>query len=174
MHVSIPSIERTPNLRPVAAEAASSKAGVVIPVPPVNPSVEASPPLEPTPSVVNRVNPALQAKGPQAPTNEGAPTYTSVPDPVSASGSKQGAPHDWTIHRPAPEKVEQPPPKPISQVLLDHLKSMWNASASAVTVEQVNQTLTRPTPTEPTQVPGDLAKQVLTYQPTKIKKNEKI
>jgi len=172
--VSIPSIERTPNLRPTAADSVLSRTGVVIPVPPVNPNVEASPPLEPTPSVVNHVNPALQATGPQSQPNEGESTYTSVPDPVSQSGTKQGAPHDWTIHRPAAEKKEDPPPKPISQVLMDHLKSMWNASASAVTVEQVSQALTPNTPTTPTQTPGDLAKQVLTYQPTKIKKNEKI
>ena len=149
-----------------------SKAGVVIPVAPVNPGVEASPPLEPTPSVVNHVNPALQAR--QALPNEGEANYTSVPDPVRTSASTQHLSHDWTIHRPAPEKVENPPPKPISQMLMDHLKSMWTASASAVQVEQVSNQLSRPVPTQPTQIPGDLAKQVLTYQPTRIKKNEKI
>ena len=153
-------------------DAVLSKAGVVIPVAPVNPGVEASPPLEPTPSVVNHVNPALQAR--QALPNEGEANYTSVPDPVRTSASTQHLSHDWTIHRPAPEKVENPPPKPISQMLMDHLKSMWTASASAVQVEQVSNQLSRPVPTQPTQIPGDLAKQVLTYQPTRIKKNEKI
>jgi hypothetical protein len=153
-------------------DAVLSKAGVVIPVAPVNPGVEASPPLEPTPSVVNHVNPALHAQ--QALPNEGEPNFTSVPDPVKASASTQRLSHDWTIHRPAPEKVENPPPKPISQMLMEHLKSMWTASASAVQVEQVSNQLSRPAPTQPTQIAGDLAKQVLTYQPTRIKKNEKI
>jgi hypothetical protein len=153
-------------------DAVLSKAGVVIPVAPVNPGVEASPPLEPTPSVVNHVNPALHAQ--QALPNEGEANFTSVPDPVKASASTQRLSHDWTIHRPAPEKVENPPPKPISQMLMEHLKSMWTASASAVQVEQVSNQLSRPAPTQPTQIAGDLAKQVLTYQPTRIKKNEKI
>ena len=152
-----------------------SKAGVVIPVAPVNPGVEASPPLEPTPSVVNHVNPALHAAQTQEPLpNEGEANFTSVPDPVRHSASTQQLSHDWTIHRPAPQKVEDPPPKPISQVLMDHLKSMWTASASAVQVEQVANQLNRPAPIQPSQIAGDLAKQVLTYQPTPIKKNVKV
>ena len=143
----------------------------MIPVAPVNPSVESSAPPEATPGVVNHVNPALHA-GPLAPANEGEPTYTSVPDPVRNSSAARQAPHDWTVQTPAPEKVESPPQKPISQMLMDNLKSMWTASASAVQVEQVSNQLTRTTPTAPTQIPGDLAKQVLTYQPSKIKKNE--
>jgi hypothetical protein len=152
-----------------------SKAGVVIPVAPVNPGVEASPPLEPTPGVVNHVNPALhKAQAQQALPNEGEPNFTSVPDPVKAGASTQRLSQDWTIHRPAPEKVENPPPKPISQMLMDQLKSMWTASASAVQVEQVSNQLTRPAPVQPNQIAGDMAKQVLTYQPTPIKRNEKI
>jgi hypothetical protein len=158
----------------MTADAAVSKAGVVIPVAPVNPGVEPSPPLEPTPGVVNHVNPALQAAQARALPNEGEANFTSVPDPVKQSASSQRLSHDWTIHRPSPEKVENPPPKPISQVLMDHLKSMWTASASAVQVEQVSNQLTRPAPVQPNQIAGDLAKQVLTYQPTPIKKNQKI
>ncbi len=150
-----------------------SKAGVVIPVAPVNPGIEASPPLEPTPGVVNHVNPALLAAQAQLP-NEGEANFTSVPDPVKASASTQRQSHDWTIHSPAPEKVESPPPKPIAQVLMDNLKSMWTASASAVQVEQVANQLNRPAPVQPNQIAGDLAKQVLTYQPTPIKRNQKI
>lgn len=158
----------------MAVDPVSSRAGVVIPVAPVNPSVEASPPLEPTPSVVNHVNPALHTMGMQKQPNEGETTYTSVSDPVSRGASAQQSPQDWTLRRPAPEKPQDPPPKPISKVLMDHLKSMWSASASAVTVEQVNQALVRDTPIQPNQVPGELAKQSLVYQPSKIQKNEKI
>ena len=156
----------------MVAETALSKAGTIIPVAAVNPSVELSPPLEAAPSVVNHVNPALHAGALPTP-NEGEPTYTSVPDPVRRSASSQPAPHDWTIKHPAAEKVEDPPQKTISQVLMDNLKSIWSASASAVQVHQLgNQANPNPsTNTAPTQVPGDLAKQVLTYQPSKIKKN---
>jgi hypothetical protein len=125
----------------MVADAVPSKACAIIPVAPVNPSVSASPPLEPTPSVVNHVN---------------------------------RAPRDWTLKKPAAEPVQEPPKKPISQVLMDNLKSIWTASASAVQVQQNGNQIAQPTPPEPAQVPGDLAKQVLTYQPSKIKKNEKL
>lgn len=154
-------------------DAVLSKASATIPVAPVNPSVQPSPQLAPTPSVIDHVNPALKS-GPEAAPNEGEPTYTSVKDPSQANTKVQQDPHDWSLKKPAAEKVETPPQKPISQVLMDNLKSMWTASASAVQVEQVSNQLTRTTPTEPTQIPGDIAKQVLVYQPTKIKKNEKV
>ena len=150
-----------------------SKAGVVIPVAPVNPGIEASPPLEPTPGVVNHVNPALLAAQAQLP-NEGEANFTSVPDPVKASASTQRQSHDWTIHSPAPEKVESPPPKPIAQVLMDNLKSMWTASASAIQLEQVSNQLNPPVQVVPSEVPGNLAKEVLVYDHNTIKKNERI
>ncbi len=141
----------------------------MIPVAPVNPSVHASPSLEATtqPGVVDLVNPALK--------NDGDPVYTSVQDPTAKRGADtQAQPKDWTIHHPAPEKKEDPPPKPISQVLIDHLKTVWTASASAIQVEQVKNLTTTPTPTSPTQAPGELAKQILTYEPSKVKKTENI
>ena len=160
--MSLPSIEGSSFLRPVAADALVSKASAIIPVAPVNPGV------------VNMVNPALQAGQQQSQPNEGEPTYTSVPDPVSNSATSKQAPHDWTVRRPAASKVEDPPKKSISEVLLDNLKSIWTASASAIQVEQVANQLNRPVPIQPTQIPGDVAKQVLTYQPTRIKKSEKL
>lgn len=156
----------------MVADVVLSKASAPIPIPPVNPSQEASAPLVPEPSVVNLVNPALQGGGARAP-NEGEPTYTSVQDPVRRNASSQPVPNDWTIKRPAPEPVEEPPQKPISQVLMDNLKSMWTASASAVQLQQIgNQVAPPPVLPTPSQAPGELAKQVLTYQPTKIKKSE--
>lgn len=114
------------------------------------------------------VNPALK-------TQEGQAPRVVVPDPI-VHGAEEAAtePKDWTIHRPVPEKVEDPPPKPISQVLLDHLKTMWTASASAIQIEQVKIQLTPPQPLSPTEVPGQLAKEVLVYAPSKIKKTENI
>jgi hypothetical protein len=169
--MQLPSIDRTPNVRPSGADLASSGANRVIPIAPVNPSVNASPAIERTPGVVNMVNPALKA---QSQPNEGEPVFTSVPDPMQKSSKAAAEPRDWTIHRPAAQKVENPPPKPISQVLMDHLRTMWTASASAIQVEQAKNQITPPEPASPTQVPGDLAKEILTYQPAKIKKTENI
>ncbi len=168
--MQLPSIERIPNQRPVGADVASSGANRVIPIAPVNPPVSAQSSIEPTPSVVNLVNPALQQRAQAA---ESVPVFTSAPDPLQKK-TEDTAPRDWTIHRPAPQKTENPPPKPISQVLMDHLRTMWTASASAIQIEQVKEQVTPAAPTIPTQVPGDLAKQILTYQPAKIKKTENI
>jgi len=69
--------------------------------------------------------------------------------------------------------VEDPPPKPISQILMDHLRSVWNASASAIQVTQANDLQTPPPqPAQASLSAGDLAKQAITYQPTRIKKTE--
>jgi hypothetical protein len=168
--MQLPSIDRNPNLRPSSAEAVSSGANRVIPIAPVNPSVNVAAQQVPGPSVVDLVNPAL--KGPQP--NEGEPVYTSVPDPIRRGAVEQVAPRDWTIRRPAPEKVEDPPPKPMSQVLMEHLKTVWTASASAVHIDQVKNQLTTPEPTNAAQVPGELAKEILTYQPSKIRKTENL
>lgn len=145
----------------------SSGANKVIPIAPVNPSVSAHPSILPVPSVVDLVNPALK-------TNEGEPVYTSVSDPGKHGSEAATAPKDWTIHRPAPEKVEDPPPKPLYQVLMEHIKSMWTASANAVQLDQVHNQLTPPNPAAPTEMPGNLAKEILVYAPNHIKKTENI
>jgi hypothetical protein len=167
--MQMPSIVTT-NMRTPGVEGVASVANRVIPVAPVNPSVSARSGIEVTPGVVNLVNPALQQK---AQPTEGEPVFTSVPDPVR-KGTEAAAPKDWTIHRPAPEKIKNPPPKPLSQVLMDHLRSMWTASASAVQIEQAKELVTPADPVVPSQVPGDLARQVLTYEPAKIKKTENV
>lgn len=166
--MQLPSIDRTPNVRPSGADLASSGAHRVIPVAPVNPVASANTPVESSPGVIDMVNPALK-------TQEGQAPRVVVSDPT-VRGAEEAAtePKDWTIHRPKPEKVEDPPPKPISQVLLDHLKTMWTASASAIQIEQVKIQLTPPQPLSPAEVPGQLAKEVLVYTPSKIKKTENI
>ena len=62
---------------------------------------------------------------------------------------------------------------PLYKVLMEHIKSMWTASASAVQVEQVKnqQEVNKPNPNV---APGVLAAEVLTYSPTKINKTEKM
>jgi hypothetical protein len=169
--MQLPTIDRTPNLRPVGAETASSGANRVIPIAPVNPSVTASPSVEPTPGVVDMVNPALKTNDAANNTEQG---YTTLPDPAQHGSKAANAPKDWTIHRPAPEKVEDPPLKPLYQVLMEHIKSMWTASANAVQLDQVHNQLTQPQPVSPTEAPGDLAKQILVYDPSTIKKTENI
>lgn len=133
----------------------------------MNPSVNTSPSVEPTPGVVDLVNPALKLR-------DADTVYTSVSDPGRPGSEAATAPKDWTIHRPAPEKVEDPPPKPVYQILIEHIKSVWTASASAIQLEQVSNQLTPPTPAVPTELPGTFAKEVLVYAPNHIKKTENI
>lgn len=57
---------------------------------------------------------------------------------------------------------------------MDHLKTVWTASASAIQIEQVKNQTTTPAPVTPAQQPGDLAKQSLVYQPSKINKTGSI
>jgi hypothetical protein len=116
---------------------------------------------------VDLVNPALKLR-------DADTVYTSVSDPGRPGSEAATAPKDWTIHRPAPEKVEDPPPKPVYQMLIEHIKSVWTASASAIQLEQVSNQLTPPTPAVPTELPGTLAKEVLVYAPNHIKKTENI
>ncbi len=165
--MQLPTIDRTPNLRPSGADVASSGANRVIPVAPVNPSVRASPPLQPAPSVVNLVNPALK-------TTEGEPVYTSVSDPGKPGSEAATTPKDWTIHRPVPEKVENPPPKPMYQMLMEHIQHLWTVSASAVQLDQVHNQLTPPVAAAPSDTPGNLAKAALVYDHNTIKKNERL
>lgn len=165
--MQLPTVDRSPHLRPSGADVASSGANRVVPVAPVNPAVSAHPSLEPVPSVVNLVNPALH-------TPEGQAIYTSVSDPAKPGSEAATAPKDWTIHRPATEKVEDPPPKPMYQLLMDHIKNLWTASASAVQLEQVNNQLNPPVPAAPSDTPGNLAKEVLVYDHHTIKKNERL
>ena len=165
--MQLPTIDRTPHLRPSGADVASAGANRVIPVAPVNPSVNAHPSLQPVPSVVDMVNPALK-------TNEGEAVYTSVSDPGKPGSEAATTPKDWTIHRPAPVKVQDPPPKPIYQMLMEHIQHLWAASANAVQLDQVHDQLTPPVSASPSATPGDLAKAVLVYDHNTIKKNERL
>ena len=164
--MQLPNVDRTQNLRPVA-DLASSAVGKVIPVVPVNLPVSAITPAEPSPSVIDMVNPALK-------TNEGERVYTSVSDPARPGSEASSTPKDWTIQRPTQVKAEDPPPKPLSQVLMDHLRTVWTASASAIQLEQVRDRMETPVTVNPSAAAGTLAKEALTYEPAKIKKTEKL
>ena len=150
--MQLPSIDRIQNLRPVAVESASLATGKVVPVAPVNPSAQSAPAVKP---------------------NVGEGVYASVSDPMRKGADAAAPPKDWTIKRPAPEKVEFPPPEPISKLLMDHLKLLWQASAAAVQVQQQVRNQSEMTPNNANGPQGVNVEQVLTYSPTKINKTEK-
>jgi len=163
--MQLPSIDRISSVRPVAAESASLATGRVLPIAPVNPPAQAVTTEEPVPSVINMIG---QADKP----NTGEGVYRSVADPVRKEAATQVS-ADWTIKRPAPEKVEDPPPEPMYKVLLDHVKMLWSSSASAPQVQQqVSDTLdvTKGGINAPQ---GVLATEVFTYSPSKIPQTEK-
>lgn len=160
--MQLPPLDRTPTLRPSGADVASMAASVIS----VAPSANATASVQPTPSVVNLVN---QANKPS--TGEGV--YTSVSDPGRRGSEAATAEKDWTIHRPVTEKVEDPPPVPMSKLLIDQFKSLWTASASAIQVQQVKNQLDL-SQQNPNATPGVLAAEVLTYSPSKINKTENI
>lgn len=165
--MTLPSIDRIPNLRPVAVEVASLVTGKVVPVAPVNPSVQSTSATGPSPSVINMIN---QAQKP----NSGEGVYTSVSDPSRTGAAGASTQKDWTIHRPAPEKVEDPPPEPISKMLVEHIKSLWLASASAVQVQQQVRNQLDATQPNLNATPGVLSTESLTYSPSKVNKTENI
>lgn len=165
--MQLPSIDRIQNLRPVAAETASLVTGKVVPVAPVNPSTQSTLPAEPSPSVINMIN---QAEKPIA----GEGVYSSVSDPSRTGAAASSTEKDWTIHRPAPEKVEDPPPEPISKMLVEHIKSLWLASASAVQVQQQVKNQLDASQPNLNATPGVLSSESLTYSPSKVNKTENI
>ncbi len=164
--MQLPPIDRIPNLRPLAAESASLVTGRVVPVAPVNPSTQGSTAAEPSPSVINLVN---QADKP----NFGEGVYTSVSDPTRRGAEAATSPKDWTIKRPVTEKVEDPPPEPLYKMLMEHVKILWEASASAVQVQQQVKNQLDATQTGVNATQGVLSADVFTYSPTKINKVEK-
>jgi hypothetical protein len=149
--MQFPSFDRASFVRPIGAEAAPAGASKVIPVPPVNPPL--------------RISPAAET-----PAQQSSPGTTSVSDPARPGSEAATTPKDWTVRRPAPDKLEEPAPKPMYQVLIDHLKVMLTPGASAIQIEQVGNILTPPPAVSPTDAPGTLAKEALVYTPSRIPK----
>lgn len=163
--MSQPSIDRIQGVRPVAAEAAALATGRVVPVVPVNPPQRVEAPAEVQPSVINKINTGDKP-------NAGEGVYSSVADPVRQT-PEEAAPKDWTIKRPVPEKAEEPPPEPLSKMLMDHIRSLWLASASAVQVQEQVKNQVDPTKPVANTNTGVIATEVYTYSPTKINKTDK-
>ena len=166
--MQLPPFDRSPASRPPGADVAALATVRVIPVSPVNPAADASANPPATPGVIN-----LVGKSPKPDAGEGV--YTSVADPTRR-GVQNNTPKDWTIQRPAPEKVEDPPPIPIAKVLMDHLHALWAASASAVQIQQQvrNHLETGQPQAALSAQPSPAAIQTVTLAPGKVNKNEKI
>jgi hypothetical protein len=167
--MDMPPIDRTAFARQSGAEgAAVSAVARVMPVAPVNPVVTAGDETGFSPSVVNRVG--------QSPSDGKELVYTSVADPMRRGAEADTAPRDWTIHRPETAKVEDPPPVPMSKMLMDHLASLWAASASAVQVQTlVRNQLEISSPNQAVAAqPSPNAMAAVTYSTSKVAKNEKI
>ncbi|MFZ4623827.1 MAG: hypothetical protein ACOYNF_06275 [Rhodoferax sp.] len=164
--MQLPSIDRIQSLRSVAAESAWQATGRVVPVAPVNPASQSAIPAEPLPSVINLIN---QADKP----NVGEGVYSSVSDPTQRGAGAATPFKDWTTQRPAPEKLEDPPPDPLSKVLLDQIKSLWLVSAGALQVQQQIKDEVDLSKPAVNVTSGVLASEVFTYSPSKINKTEK-
>ncbi len=166
--MQLPPFDRSPASRPPGADGGALATVRVIPVAPVNPPADASANPPATPGVVN-----LVGKSPKPEAGEGV--YTSVADPTRR-GVQENTPKDWTIQRPAPDKVEDPPPVPISKVLMDNFAALWAASASAVQVQQQvrNNLETGQNQAYSSAQPSPAAIQAVTLAPGKVNKNEKI
>ena len=167
--MQLPNIDRTA-IRPAGMEVAAP-APRVIPVAPVNPPA----PVQESAGVVNDINPVVQA---QARANEAA----------KADQGSQTDGKDWTQRKEAAPKVEEAPPKePLSKVLMDHMTAVWSASARVVEIWMQNNPAHNPVANQqaqsqvqatnrqvdPVATPGVIAKEVLTYSPTQIRKTEK-
>lgn len=163
--MQLPSIDRQPGARPAGVALPTAIGSKVLPVAPVNP-----PQAVQSPGVVNNISESAK----QGKTGEAV--FRSVPDPVQKSQVAARPENDWTIKRPQPQKVEDPPPEPISKRLLEFLRSMWRASGSVVEMSQTHAQVQNVPPNQnnPHAVPGLLAKEELTYTPGKVKKNEKL
>lgn len=167
--MQLPTVDRQPGLRPAGADLAPSNGQKVIPVAPVNPPVTVNAPqVASQPGVVNKIGGGSTLGSTQS------SVYQSVVDPIRRGQEGAAEPHDWTIRRPEPEKVQDPPPVPMHQLLLDFIKSMWQASGMAIELSQVQKHNVLANPANPNAAPGEIAKENLTYTPSKIKKTQNI
>jgi hypothetical protein len=174
--MQLPTVERNPNLRPAGAETAAPAAARVIPVAPVNPPSTQVPPAA---SVINDINPEVQAKA-AAESVQAA----SSSDPLQGGSEGDQSIKGWTQTPAKPNEKEEPPKEPISKMLIEHVQTLWLMSAKAVELwynaqqaknqdanhlQQMAQTRNQ----DPSAIPGVLAKESLTYSPTKIQKTGK-
>jgi hypothetical protein len=135
----------------------------VIPVAPVNPSLQA----QESASVVNDINPQVQAHASQA----------GSADPLQGGAQADNSGRDWTQSREVPVKLAEPPKEPLSKMLLDQIHLVWSASARVVEIWLMNnpaqnqtqiQNLAQNRNQDPTAIPGVLAKEALDRKSTRL------
>jgi hypothetical protein len=142
--MQLQTLDRPTSLRLSGTDLASGGGLKVAPVTPVTPVMPVSPAaFQGSPDVVVQINPQNL---PHIPTEN----------------------KDWTIQRPHADTVEDPPPVPIAKMMLEFLQSMWRASGSVIEVVLAKQEAAT---INPNAQPGSLTKEVLTYSPSKVKKN---
>lgn len=168
--MQLPNIERTA-IRPAGSEVVVPAAARVIPVAPVNPPAA----VQESASVVNDINPVVQAQA-------------NLAAAKAEGGEADNSSRDWTKRSETVARQEEASPKePLSKMLLDHIHSVWSASARVVEIWMQNNPTQNPGVSQqvqaqnqassryvdPQATPGVVAKEVLTYSPTRIKKTEK-
>lgn len=173
--MQLPNIERTA-IRPAGSEVVVPAAAKVIPVAPVNPP---APAVRESASVVNDINPVVQAQANQA---------AAQADPLQGGSQADNSSKDWTQRKETVARQEEAPPKePLSKMLIDHMHAVWGASARVVEIWLQNNPAQNPSVNQqvlvqnqaanrnvdPASTPGVIAKEVLTYSPNRIKKTEK-
>lgn len=172
--MQLPSVERSHDLRPAGADVVAPAAGRVIPVKPVNPAQTSA-------SVVSEISPEARVKAAQVAEVD----LAAAPDPLKGGSQADNTNKGWTQRKPAPGRPEEPPKEPISKMLIEHIHSLWAASARAVELLYMHNQAQSQNPNQvqnlaanrnqdPSAIPGLLAKEVLTYSPSKIKKPENL
>ncbi|AGX87820.1 hypothetical protein [Candidatus Symbiobacter mobilis] len=176
--MQLPTIDRIPGQRPISADAAAFSTGRVIPVPPVNTAPHGLTEPVATPSVINMINRSHQN---ELVPNDGDGIYAKVYDPSRVDPSRGGDPLDAqdpeakTRRVSETEEAKEPPKPPLQELIINYLKSLWEASASAIQVQQQAKDELRIQPKEELQhLPkGEMSTEVFTYSPNKIQKAEK-
>ncbi len=172
--MQFPTVEQNSNLRPAGAELVVPAAAKVIPVAPVNPVA-----APPSASVVNDINPELLAKA----AAESATQQPSASDPLQGGARADDSIKGWTEAAPKPQEVEEPAKQPITQMLIEHVQTLWMLSAKVVELYNTQQArnqdpnqlqqMAQQRNQDPSAIPGVLAKEVLTYSPSRINKTGK-
>ena len=126
------SVERISSLRSIGTDAGTLGSGkATAPVPhesvAVKVKVKAAAAPEPAPSLINQI-------GQSGKTSTAGIVYSNTADPTQRYSATEPPTHDWRLKTPEPEKADNRPALP--EMLIEHLKSIWVASALAVQTPQ--------------------------------------
>jgi hypothetical protein len=124
------SVDRIETLRVIGADAATLGSARTVPQAtathaPVK--VRASAAVEPTPSLVNKIGQLNKAAS-------AGVVYANLSGPAMRASGSELAPYDWSLSSSTAVKVEDKPP--LTDLLIEHLKSLWLASAMAIQTQQ--------------------------------------